>query len=250
MQGIYKIENLINNKVYIGQAVDIKRRLNKHKWFLKNDKHPNQHLQNSWNKYGKENFSFEVIESVSEKEDLTNCEQYYMDFVFNSMDSKNGYNKRSADLSPSFSEETLKKISENNKGKKLSEESRKKMSMAKKGVKRKPHSEETKRKIGESNRGRRMSKEQKEKLRQYKGENHWRHLKGDIKVKSRRKLTELERKQKSIATTRITEDIKQRIREEFFELNKTMKKLKCHELLSRKYNINSTTIRKIINYKY
>jgi predicted GIY-YIG superfamily endonuclease len=31
--GIYKITNLINNKVYIGQSLDIKRRWKNHKYF-------------------------------------------------------------------------------------------------------------------------------------------------------------------------------------------------------------------------
>jgi len=43
--GIYKIRNKQNNKVYIGSAVDIKKRWRDHKWNLKENKHHNPHLQ-------------------------------------------------------------------------------------------------------------------------------------------------------------------------------------------------------------
>lgn len=59
--GIYKIENIINKKVYIGQSKNIPIRFSNHKYELNNNKHPNSHLQRAWNKYGKENFTFEVL---------------------------------------------------------------------------------------------------------------------------------------------------------------------------------------------
>ena len=68
MTGIYKIENLVNEKVYIGQAVNISRRWNEHKFHLKNNNHFNKHLQNAWNKYGEKNFKFEPIEECLEIE--------------------------------------------------------------------------------------------------------------------------------------------------------------------------------------
>lgn len=62
MTGIYKITNLLDNKVYIGQALNIDKRWKEHQAALKHNKHQNKHLQNAWNKYGEENFKFEVIE--------------------------------------------------------------------------------------------------------------------------------------------------------------------------------------------
>ena len=59
---IYKIENLVNGKVYIGQTIKKPvRRYQLHKCRLKLNKHENAYLQNAWNKYGEENFSFSVL---------------------------------------------------------------------------------------------------------------------------------------------------------------------------------------------
>lgn len=60
--GIYKIVNTKNNKIYIGSSVNIKSRESKHFWMLKTGIHDNEYLQKSYNKYGRDSFSFEVIE--------------------------------------------------------------------------------------------------------------------------------------------------------------------------------------------
>lgn len=86
---IYKITNLITNKVYIGQTTQkFKNRINKHKERMKNGK--NTPLYNSLRKYGIENFKFEIIEEVSSKEELNQREIYYIE-KFNSF-YPNGYN--------------------------------------------------------------------------------------------------------------------------------------------------------------
>lgn len=54
--GIYKIENLINHKIYIGQSIEIERRLQKHKT-IKDDLYIHRAIQ----KYGVKNFSFDII---------------------------------------------------------------------------------------------------------------------------------------------------------------------------------------------
>lgn len=64
--GIYIIRNLANDKVYIGKSKNIKQRKNTHFSALKLNKHNNQHLQNSYNKYGKNNFEFDVLEYCEE----------------------------------------------------------------------------------------------------------------------------------------------------------------------------------------
>lgn len=60
--GIYCIINLINNKFYIGKSTDIKARFRNHQSKLRLNKHPNQHLQNAYNKYGVSNFKYLVID--------------------------------------------------------------------------------------------------------------------------------------------------------------------------------------------
>jgi len=78
MIGIYRIRNLINDKCYYGSAKKIKRRWTRHKSQLKYDRHENIILQRAWNKYGEENFVFEIIEECDEKNILV-VEQKYLD---------------------------------------------------------------------------------------------------------------------------------------------------------------------------
>ena len=85
--GIYKITNLINGKIYIGQSRFIQRRFDKHKSEAKNN-NPLP-LYNAIRKYGIDNFKFEIIEECLPDE-LNNRETYYM-FFYNSF-VPNGYN--------------------------------------------------------------------------------------------------------------------------------------------------------------
>jgi len=75
--GIYKIKNTINNNNYIGSAKNIKRRWDRHRCGLRNNKHENIILQRAWNKYGEENFVFEIIEECNIN-DLLSLEQTYL----------------------------------------------------------------------------------------------------------------------------------------------------------------------------
>ena len=85
--GIYKITNKINGKCYIGQSKDIiKRWKTEYKWY-----HINKHLQAAFNKYGFENFDFEIIEEC-EPGLLNEREQFWIS-IYNSFDRNFGYNK-------------------------------------------------------------------------------------------------------------------------------------------------------------
>jgi len=55
------IKNLSDNKIYIGSSKKIERRWTEHKNLLKHNSHPNNHLQNAWNKYGSEPFEFKIL---------------------------------------------------------------------------------------------------------------------------------------------------------------------------------------------
>lgn len=73
--GIYKIENLINHQVYIGQSININKRWREHKSaaFNSNSKDYNMVIYKAIRKFGLKNFSFTVLEECS-LEDLNKKE--------------------------------------------------------------------------------------------------------------------------------------------------------------------------------
>lgn len=91
--GIYKITNLINNKVYIGQSRCIKKRWKNHKitYHNSNDKAYNYPLYRAMRKYGIENFQFEIIENCSIAE-LNDKEKYWINYYHSNNDNY-GYNQ-------------------------------------------------------------------------------------------------------------------------------------------------------------
>ena len=89
--GIYKIENTKNNKIYIGSSINIEKRFYKHLWMLKKGIHDNNHLQNSFNEYGENYFSFSILELCSEP-DLVKRENFYIE-LYCTCDSSCGYNQ-------------------------------------------------------------------------------------------------------------------------------------------------------------
>ena len=104
--GIYIITNLINGKRYIGSAKNLRKRLYDHVWDLDKKIHPNNYLQNSWNKYGKDNFEYGILEYCEENTRLIR-ETFYIN-TLNPEYNLNGVNLNSIQ---NHSEETKKKIS-------------------------------------------------------------------------------------------------------------------------------------------
>lgn len=79
---IYKIYSITKpEKIYIGSSVNFVNRKSRHVTSLKNNWHPNKKLQSHYNKYGKLDLVFEVIESGIEIDKLIEREQYYMDLL-------------------------------------------------------------------------------------------------------------------------------------------------------------------------
>ncbi len=89
--GIYKIRNLINDKIYIGSAKNIKKRWKRHITGLKHNKYESPLLQRAWNKYGPDNFVFEIIKTIKFVDMLIPNEQIYLD-LYKSYKPENGYN--------------------------------------------------------------------------------------------------------------------------------------------------------------
>lgn len=86
--GIYSITNTLNGMQYIGSAVNMPRRWAGHVGTLDAHTHRNAKLQNAWNKYGADKFTFKVL-LLCAREDLIFYEQRAMD-GYNVV--KNGYN--------------------------------------------------------------------------------------------------------------------------------------------------------------
>jgi group I intron endonuclease len=144
--GIYKITNISDNKLYIGSAINLKKRESNHFYDLENNKHHNVHLQRAYNLYGNNNFIFGILEYCP-KEFLLIKEQYYIDT-----------------LKPEYN---IRKFAENNLGLKYSEESKRKMSESAKGNKYclgYKHSEEIKLRISLSHKGRKLTEDHKRKI--------------------------------------------------------------------------------------
>ncbi len=77
--GIYRITNIITNECYVGQSVDLAKRLKEHaKCGLGIDTPVNNKLYAAMLQYGLENFSWEVLEFCS-KEELDVKEKFYID---------------------------------------------------------------------------------------------------------------------------------------------------------------------------
>ncbi len=89
--GIYKIINKVDGKFYIGSSKELKRRKRVHFKNLKDNKHVNTHLQHAFNKYGEQNFKFEVIEYTDDPSTLLDLEQKWIDET-NCYDKNVGYN--------------------------------------------------------------------------------------------------------------------------------------------------------------
>lgn len=91
MIGIYKITNKINQKIYIGQSIDIIERWKQHNYKAFNQKEIayNSAIHSAFRKYGVENFSLEILEECTVQE-LDEKEKYWIE----KLDSlvPNGYN--------------------------------------------------------------------------------------------------------------------------------------------------------------
>jgi len=136
MVGIYQIQNLINGKLYIGSSVNVNERICEHKRNLCNGHHENEHLQKSCDKYGIENFIFDIVETIRDKYNLLRAEQEWIDY----------YNKHGVELY------NINPIAGSQLGFRHSDKTKKLYSITRRGngnpMYGKEHSKETRKKIG------------------------------------------------------------------------------------------------------
>jgi len=166
--GIYAIVNLANKKCYFGSTHNLSTRLATHKYRLKNGKHSNKHLQNSWDYYGAHKFLFLPIASVAIN-NLLLVEQDILDLLSTKFDQTyNICEEAKSRLGCRESEEIRKKKSKRYSGSGNPMWGRKHSKATKELIQKKAqgrkHSEATKRKIAALNRGKTHSKETKRKI--------------------------------------------------------------------------------------
>lgn len=157
---IYKTTNLVNGKIYIGR--------HKSSVFT-NYKGSGKALWNAINKYGWDNFKVELLCECESSEELNEKEKFYIK-EYNTKDKSIGYNisdggeqgypilsgKNNPMYGKRMSDESRKKMSDSQKGKTIPLEVRNKMSESHKGKKK---SLETRIKMSEYQRNRVVSKE-------------------------------------------------------------------------------------------
>lgn len=166
---IYKVTNNVTGKIYIGQTI----RKPAHRWKSHGRKWDKGYLANSIRKYGKENFTFEVIACAFTRDYLNELECFFIK-KFNCLAPK-GYNLESGgNANKTITQELRDKFSRvhkgripYNKGIPCSQETKDKLSKANTGKK---HSEESKRRRSLNTKGRKHSEKTKQ-LMSYKARN-------------------------------------------------------------------------------
>ena len=145
--GIYQIKNQANGKRYIGSTINFAKRWQNHLGALRRRQHRNPHLQAAFERYSEVTFVFAVLEQVK-PDNLIEREQHYLDM-----------------LVPEYN---LSSTAGSCLGCHASEEARRKQSEAKLGRRNpnwgKPLSEQTKRRISRARKGTSLSKETKQRV--------------------------------------------------------------------------------------
>lgn len=206
--GIYQIENTINGNIYIGQTINLSKRDKQHFRKLAREEHENRHIQRAFLKYGASNFAYSIIlhcetfELTRYEQELVNILSPEYNICKECVDSTRGVirDKETIEnwkksyigkyIGREVPEETRQKISSTLMNHLVTDETRNKMSIARKdkpspnkgkksnwpawnkGLKMPKHSEEQKQKTSRSlmghapwSRGKKWTEEQKEKLR-------------------------------------------------------------------------------------
>lgn len=92
--GIYGIFNTVNGKVLVGSSVHLKTRWKQHRNDAQKGVHTNPHFQAAWNKYGMDAFEFRVLEIIG-NQNMVAREDYWINY-HHSLDGRFGYNLQNA----------------------------------------------------------------------------------------------------------------------------------------------------------
>lgn len=127
---IYKITNLVNEKIYIGSAKSLYRRHSEYKRVESPKYKASRPIEHAIKRDGFKSFVFEIVEEVDDVAMLIEREQYWID-ALKPFDPKIGYNMcrvANSTIGLKYSDETKLKISEKARGRKASGDTRKKLS--------------------------------------------------------------------------------------------------------------------------
>lgn len=67
--GVFQVKNKVNGKVLLGSSLNLHGPLNAHHFMLKMGNHTNKELQQEWNTYGPDAFSFDILAVVQVTDD-------------------------------------------------------------------------------------------------------------------------------------------------------------------------------------
>lgn len=85
--GVFQIRNITTGKIYVASSVNLDAIWNRHRAQLRFGAHPVGKLQEDWNKYGEDNFMYEVLSVLAQKDEdihdpkreLKELEQMYLE---------------------------------------------------------------------------------------------------------------------------------------------------------------------------
>lgn len=156
---IYAIVNQTTRDMYVGSAVVVNRRWSAHRRALNKQSHHSSRLQRAYDKYGEHCFDWEIVEHVADKSKLIEREQFWMNFF---APAYNGRPIANSPLGTKHSDETRAKMSAAAKNRVFSEEHKRNISKAKKGIC--TTSEEQKKRLSELNKNKVFSAETRAKI--------------------------------------------------------------------------------------
>lgn len=114
---IYKATNIINNKIYIGQTtqtLDKRRKAHERAYKYKSSKE--MIIAKAIKKYGKENFTWEIIDTATSLDELNQKEEYWINKLNSLAENGYGYNDKRGGNNHKHSERTKNKISKAQRG--------------------------------------------------------------------------------------------------------------------------------------